>query len=396
LPFELPERTIPLEIPTLLGCVFLLTTLLQPGVCFRYLPGGFISFSVFFAVLVISSLYNGFVYPVELINDFVRFVMLLVLFWTGVNVMRDQRIATAAILWFAIAALLRALFQIGGVGVTSTVTGRLTVFGQNENYSAVIMVVGLLILVGVTYGRSRSVITPRLLIWPAVAALGFAVVHTGSRGAMAALVSGLFWFLFAGTSLRHKLTNASMAIVAFLVVAGIAYNTPMMKERWTRAFQRGDMAKREEIFPTFWEMFLEKPAIGWGHIMNNKEGGRRLRLKGWRAIGAHNVPLDVLTSTGLTGALPFGVFVWMLMSVAWKARHGPHGYLPFAVLFCVLIGNLTGSWLQSKLLWLSITYAVSCGHHVLSKRARPAARPRAAYFSPRASTGYGATIEAGC
>ena len=38
IPFEYPERTIPLEIPTLTGAVFLLVTLFYPNRCYARVP----------------------------------------------------------------------------------------------------------------------------------------------------------------------------------------------------------------------------------------------------------------------------------------------------------------------------------------------------------------------
>src|SRR5713226_2735741 len=45
--FEMPNRRIPFELPTLIGCLFLLTALLQPRVCFRRLPTAFWLFLVY-------------------------------------------------------------------------------------------------------------------------------------------------------------------------------------------------------------------------------------------------------------------------------------------------------------------------------------------------------------
>ena len=39
IPFEMPQRSIPIEIPTLTGAFFLLATLIQPSAAYRRIPG---------------------------------------------------------------------------------------------------------------------------------------------------------------------------------------------------------------------------------------------------------------------------------------------------------------------------------------------------------------------
>ncbi|HET9512909.1 MAG TPA: hypothetical protein VFO95_03190, partial [Gemmatimonadales bacterium] len=59
LAFEIPNRTIPMEVPTLMGAVFLLTTILQPGVCYERLPGAFWWFLAYVGAFAASLMANG-------------------------------------------------------------------------------------------------------------------------------------------------------------------------------------------------------------------------------------------------------------------------------------------------------------------------------------------------
>ena len=64
------------------------------------------------------------------------------------------------------------------------------------------------------------------------------------------------------------------------------------------------------FFSAAWEMFLEKPLIGWGPANNISELGSRLGLGS--AIGMpHNVYLWLLTETGLLGTVPFLAGLWL-------------------------------------------------------------------------------------
>jgi hypothetical protein len=371
IPFEIENRPIPIEIPTLMGCIFLLATLLQPGICFRTLPRGFWLFMAFFVVDVLSGLLNGFQYPVEILKDYLRLMQLIAVFWTGYNVMSvEPHIATVAVATLAVSSLLRALLQLGGIGVTTDITGRVQVFGQNENSSAGIMAAGLLILIGLTYARTRSTFQPRLLIWPFVAIFAVAVVQTGSRGALVALVAGLCCFVFTGSSLRRQLTNACVVLVAVIAVLLVTLSSQMMRDRWLRTLKRGDMAKREKIIPIYTQMFYEKPLLGWGPYTNSKEGGRRLRLRGHRRISPHNLPQELLTSTGIIGTVPMTAALVLVSFAAWRARRGVEGTLPLALLASVMAHNLSLDLLRVKLFWFVLAYASACGSVVREKQQR--------------------------
>jgi O-antigen ligase len=286
----------------------------------------------------------------------------------GFNILQETRVATASLVTLAIASAARALLQLFDFGITTDVGGRISLMGQNENYGATVIGTGVIILVGLTYGRPKSVVDPRFLVWPFLAITGIAMVQTGSRTGLVAVVAGLIWFMFSGNTLRHKLTNLCVAATVVVGLAAISYSNEMMRQRWLDFVQRADMSKRERLYPMFLEMFYEKPVFGWGPFSNNKEGGRRMRLKSFRAIGAHSLPLDVLTATGIVGAVPFAALFWTCVYSAWTARHGPHGSLPMALIISVIVGNIGGSRLYSRLFWFTLTYAMACGAQAIAAR----------------------------
>ena len=69
--------------------------------------------------------------------------------------------------------------------------------------------------------------------------------------------------------------------------------------------------------------------------------------------------LEVLSSTGLAGTIPFLAGLGLCCVGAWRARRGRHGMLPFALLLVVLAANMSGNWIASKLLWLVLAYGLA-------------------------------------
>ena len=56
-------------------------------------------------------------------------------------------------------------------------------------------------------------------------------------------------------------------------------------------------------------MISERPILGWGPIENQFEIGARIGEEKKDRRDAHNIVLDLMTSTGFLGAIPLGIEV---------------------------------------------------------------------------------------
>jgi O-antigen ligase len=371
IPFELPNRvTLPVEVPTLAGALFLATALLQPRRCFGRVPTAVWWFLAYLCVCALATSVNFLNDAGEVLHEFLLILQGVLVFWAASNVLDDEAVTATALVTFAAACLLRSVLPMVGIGRTATVvwTGgeRLTAFGQNENNAAMFLAGGLLTLLGVGFARARAVVRPRLLVLPACALIAYAAIETGSRGGLLALLAGLATFvLAAGQSAWQRVRNVALAILGLAALLGLAYETPVMRNRVRESAEEGNMAGREELYPLLGQMFAEKPLIGWGPLNNQyelsiREGNRRLIRR-----DAHNLVLEALTSTGLLGAVPFCFAIWLCLRAAWRARASPEGILPLVLVVSVLTADMSGNWVASKLLWFNFAYAVA------SARRRP-------------------------
>jgi O-antigen ligase len=123
----------------------------------------------------------------------------------------------------------------------------------------------------------------------------------------------------------------------------------------------GSFSQRENIFPTLLGMVREKPLLGWGPITNKYELARRLGDAVHDRRDAHNIMLEVLTASGLLGAIPFCLGLWLCVQSAWAARASPRGVVPLALLLAVLAGNMSENRIAGPLLWLILGCALASG-----------------------------------
>ena len=380
LPFEYPGRTIPVEVTTLTAALFLLTTLVAPRACYGRAPAVLWLFAAYLWVLLVAFVTNGGQYPTEVSRLCVLLVQAVLVFWAASNLFRVDGLARNALLTLAVACVIWSALQLSGWASTASVveTGgeRLSVMGQNPNHTARILTVGLLALVGLGSGRGRAAPRARWLVWPIVGVLALAILQTGSRGALLALAAGLMTFGFGARTLGLKLRNACAVALALGLLTWATYNTDVMRNRLLRSAEKGTLAGRERIYPALWQMFLEKPLVGWGPIANKYELGSRPGQTRARR-DAHNVGLEVLTASGLLGAIPFLSGLGICSAAAWRARRGPRGSLPLALATAVLVGSMSMNWIAALPFWLVLAYGTASGAPMPASVAAVAPRYRA-------------------
>jgi O-antigen ligase len=396
IPFEYPDRSFPIEIPTLTAALFLFATLLQPGLCYARLPGAVLWFLVYLYAFSLGAVLNGpnaaatdLITPdywAQIAKLFLLELEAVLVCWAAANLLRSRKLALEMLTTLAVACALFALLPVLGIARTARVqwggVERITALGQNANTSAMILSAGLIALVGVQYGLQRTPTWRRALGWAVMALIVVTVVETGSRIALLALSMGLTVFaLGSARTARTRIRNAIVTALALGFVVAVAYNAPVMRTRFEDAVEHGALAGRERIYPALVEMFGERPLIGWGPVNNKYELGIRLDERIRRRRDAHNLLLEVFSASGLIGGVPFVAGLALCTVAAWRARRRAHGMLPFALLALVMTANMSGNWIASKLLWLVLAYGLASATYV----ADPVPLPAPPLSPPRAT-----------
>jgi O-antigen ligase len=369
-----------LEPTTIIGALLALSTLFQPGLFLRWPPRGFWCFLIYLYLFVTISAIEPAQYRYLTILNVFLLIQLTVLCWIAFNVMRDRKVAERAFLIFAGGCLLLATLQVTGIASrpvdADAAIVRMTAFGFHPNNLARILMLGLLSIIGLTYGRGKTLLRPLALSWPFIILIGAALIQTGSRGGLLALAAGLMTLVLRRGTIWSKLLNAGILVLVLGFFFLAALQSDVMRARFEETVEEGDLARREQIYPAAWEMFQEKPLLGWGPIASTYELGMRLGHPEEETKNAHNLILFGLVSTGLIGSLPLFAGIALATLSAWKTRHGPHGILPLAMIVAVLVANLSGVWLFNKLHWLVMAYALASAYHTVPvRRTLPLTRP---------------------
>jgi O-antigen ligase len=367
--FSIPFEQIDIGLPNttiskLLGFLFIGLTLLRPRAYYKRIPTAFYFFLAFIMVAGIM----GIVALAELDSDQASrvpsFMLTLIqdvaVFLVAYNTMTDQ-VGARSISVLISSCTLLSVFEIFGAA-SKGFTGRATVLDVNPNGLALVLAFGLLCLTGLAYGREKLDRKARRVFWICAPVLSLAFVLTGSRGGAIAFAAGLVMMLFRKTrSIGPKLKLTVIVGLAMVALIIASLQVASIRDRWIQVLTTGDLAGREEILPAAVDVFADRPLLGWGPIRNVMEVGNRL---GVRERDTHNLYLWVLTATGITGGLPFFLAQWLCFAAAYRARRGTQGGLPLALVTCILVVNLKGTYFDDKLSWILLGYALASGKGV--------------------------------
>lgn len=367
IPFEMPDLGLPFELAAFTGVLFLLAALAQTRVSFFRPPSAlWWLFSYLIAYVFVSLLFG-----VERKSDAAKALFLLLqamlICWCAYSLLRHEQLAIGALLTFVAACSLLALIQITGVAGTpvevASTAERLSSFGQNPNKLGRTLGMGVIALIGLAFGMEKSLLRARFLAWPLLCMMMVAIVDTGSRGGLLAVAAGMLGFVFRSGSPWLRLQNTAIVLVTLGGFFIISYFSEGMRSRLEATFETGSLAKREIIFPEAWGMFVESPLFGWGPVNNMELLGTRVGEPDHPRRDTHNLFLELLTATGLVGAIPFLVGLSLCIHAAWTARGGPQGALPLALVSAALVANIGANLLYVKLFWLILAYSLAASCH---------------------------------
>jgi putative inorganic carbon (hco3(-)) transporter len=172
---------------------------------------------------------------------------------------------------------------------------------------------GLLALHAYRRGRVRGAKMALLL-----ASVPIAILATMTRAV---------WLAFGGTvaalifrSGSRTLRRACAGLVAVLAIGlVVVLSSPEMTGALSdRLQERGPVDYRQAVYAGGWQMFLERPWLGWGFHRMPGELPRFVSGYSEKELFPHNTYLELLVEEGLLG---LGLFAWLIWEL-WRLKDG--------------------------------------------------------------------------
>lgn len=278
----------------------------------------------------------------------------LIMFWLCCNLLRDDKIVIRAILAMAVGVFILVAAVYAGVG-EQNYGDRIAGLGMEPNMIGYFLVIATLCLLGLGFGRNRTIGIWRHALWLPILLFVATTVRTGSRGAMLGLLAGGVVFSLRAGSLG---TRAKALLLGGIVLVAGGYmivSDEAASQRWNATLESGDTAGRTLIVQESWQMFCEKPIIGWGPSKSLQLLAMRLHSRN-AVRDTHNILLWAMIGTGVVGTIPFVIGLGLCVVMAWKGRKGPEGSLPLTLMAAVLAASMSINTINRKITWVALGY----------------------------------------
>lgn len=346
------------------GVLFFACCLWYPRTCFPRPAPAVLWFFGHLELLVVLGLFI----PRELLGQLAfrtsTMLQLTIFFWVGSSLLQDTRLTRQTLFTFGASAAALALGSLLGVPVLSAAVRagqkmqgtRASALAYNPNYLAAVMAVAALMLIGLLLDNTRRTRGRAWLLALLALPVLALMVATSSRGGLLAFVLGMLLFLVPLAPARRRIVALALGAFALIALGATVARDPIFAARLTRTFQQGNVAGRDEIYRAGWQLFLERPILGWGPVEFLYKLGGRLNLP---QRDPHGMFFWIVLEAGLVGALFFFAGVWLCIRAAWKSRTGPEGILPLALMVTVIVVNLSTSWFAHKTFWVVLAIALA-------------------------------------
>jgi O-antigen ligase len=285
-------------------------------------------------------------------RDWASYWKLVVYAWVAANVLAAR--ARELVFWTlavssTLACVLALVQSTGGVDLGAIhIPGRYRAGGTLYTMTFAGIIYQLIVLncaLLLTHAMSAR---RRLFLAATVAIQLAAIMFTMTRGAWLALAAGL---VAVCVMARNKVAvGAAIALVSALAVFAVTSHKGRSIPEMVRSGLDIDASTRVVLWDIAWDLFRENPVFGVGMGDFSIEADRRLAgRRVTTTVDAHNIYLQVLSTRGLVGFLPFAWLWFVLLRELFRSKQRlargslDYGYVvgAIATTVAVLVGGLT-------------------------------------------------------
>jgi putative inorganic carbon (HCO3(-)) transporter len=179
-------------------------------------------------------------------------------------------------------------------------------------------ILALLVLHGYRRGSLRSTKTLVLL-----AAVPVAILATMTRAVWLSFAGSLLGLLFVAKKVKARLVLVAVLTVAAGGLGVVMATTDLGGVLGDRLQESAPVEFRRAVNAGSWQMFLERPFIGWGFHQMPAELPKYVSEFHDKVLYPHNTYLEILVENGLLGLSLYAWLMWELWRLGRGRVHGP-------------------------------------------------------------------------
>jgi putative inorganic carbon (hco3(-)) transporter len=174
-------------------------------------------------------------------------------------------------------------------------------------------ILGLLALHAYRRGSARGLKVAVLL-----ASVPVAILATMTRAVWLSFAGSVVALVFLSRNRRLRRTCVALILLAALGLAVIMSSTALGSALCDRWEERGPVDYRAAMNAGGWQMFLDRPLIGWGFHQMPDELPRYVRGYQEKVLYPHNTYLELLVELGVVG---LALYLWLMWEL-WRLGRG--------------------------------------------------------------------------
>lgn len=263
----------------------------------------------------------------------------------------NNKLAIKLLEVYAYGIIMLSFLFILGIGIDvefSEGTTRLILFGENPNGIGIKAVIGLLIMLSFIIERRDVKKLKKIIFIISFFLIITMISATASRGALFAFFIGSFIMILL---LKKKMSIKIPIVILSGIVAVYLINFFLSNElfymRIMQTLEEGNTG-RDKLWHAAYNIFIDNPTLGVGR------SGFFSYMKSYYgdAMGAHNLFLEILATTGIVGFIFFMFFYLRMLKFSYINYIKTKSIL-FILLFCVITLHVfkAGGAISSTFVW---------------------------------------------
>lgn len=289
----------------------------------------------------------------------------IVLFWILINHEQSEPgVLEKGMFAFAMGSITLALLYYNGIGIEYS-GGRVSIFGDNQNIIGLRMCISITILIlAIIKNNFRMGRVRFLLLLPIPVMIGL-MVETGSRHAVLAFVLVFIAALFLYKTERSlwKIVSFFIGIASVFLIYQYIMQNEVIRIRLFQSVYEGNLSNRDVIWKNMIPLIKSNPIFGVG------QSGYATYCQVIYGVytSPHNVILEILAFTGLTGLMIYFYFLFLIFRRSWRMYRKDGLILPLLLLFIAFSMIVISHILEVKIGWA--IFAFAAGSSVLNTEA---------------------------
>jgi putative inorganic carbon (HCO3(-)) transporter len=174
-------------------------------------------------------------------------------------------------------------------------------------------ILGLLALHAYRRKTARGLKTVLLL-----ASVPLAILATMTRAVWLAFAGSVLAAMIASRNRKVLRVSLALVLVAGMGLAVVVSSTELGCALSDRLAERGPLDYRAAVYAGGWQMFLERPLIGWGFHQMPDQLPRYVSGYKEKVLYPHNTYLELLVELGVAG---FASYLWLMWEL-WRLGRG--------------------------------------------------------------------------